>query len=509
MARRLAPRLVLACLVGGALLVPAGTATGAPAAAAGGPPVRVSSAELDSTGANGIRFRPSIVGGSVASPGEWPWAVYIEVSTPGSFFSCGASLIGQRWLLTAAHCITDDFGNLLPGIGILAALGANDLNALTTENIREIDFVYWGFYQPQTGDNSNDWALLRMTEPAPAGLQGVRFVRPEDAPKIVPGLLAAIVGWGAISSGGPTSDVLLEASVPIIDDVTCAAQINALGGGFNPQTMLCAGYPQGGVDTCQGDSGGGIFIDDGLALPLLIGIVSWGYGCAAPTSPGIYTRVTRYQPDLATRLAADLGAPAGAPTTTAGTHRLLGPRSAEISASVNPHGLATNVLIEFGPTDEYGSFVSGYAGLAGDVPVTLVLEDLTPGATYHYRVVVENGAGIAFGPDRRFRASGSDTAPPVVRAIPSAGAGGQVVRLKYTIYDAIADRTRERITVYTLGGARVARFTTAMSPSERGVVYHYAWRAPAFLEGVFRFCVEGFDPTGNKSAPSCARLRIR
>ncbi len=467
----------------------------------------MNAAAVGTSGLPAVRFRPTIIGGGPATPGEWPWAAHIDIFVSGlPYSSCGASLIGHRWLLTTAHCVTDDNGNLLPGIGVEAQIGVHDLGLVPVEMVREVDFVYWGTYEPQSGDKSDDWALLRLTAPAPAGVQGIRLAGTEDAADIAAGALAGIVGWGVTASGGPTSDILLEAAVPIVDDVTCKAQIDALGGGFFPATMLCAGYPQGGVDTCQGDSGGGIFLDDELGLPLQIGIASWGYGCALALSPGVYTRLTRYQRDIAAALVDDAEAPVGPPTTGAVSHRLTGPRSAEITASVNPHGLATNMIVEFGSTSGYGSVVAGYAGLAGAVPVTLALEGLTPGRVYHYRVIVQSGAGVAVGPDRRFRAGGSD-GPPIVRAIASSGAGGTVVRLKYTIYDAVAARTRERITVYS-GSRRIARFTTALGRAERGVVYSVGWRAPARLDGIFRFCVEGFDPAGNKSAPSCARLRL-
>ena len=99
--------------------------------------------------------------------------------------------------------------------------------------------------------------------------------------------LETIVGWGATEEGGDLPDNLQEAQVPITTDAYCAGAYSD----FDPNTMVCAGFPEGGVDTCQGDSGGPMFGRTSAGVLRVVGATSFGEGCARAGKPGVYARV--------------------------------------------------------------------------------------------------------------------------------------------------------------------------------------------------------------------------
>lgn len=100
---------------------------------------------------------------------------------------------------------------------------------------------------------------------------------------VSPGATALVTGWGATSEGGSSSDNLMALYVPIVSNADCKS---AYGQGAITARMICAGYTQGGKDACQGDSGGPMIVAGEL-----VGVVSWGYGCARPNYPGVYANV--------------------------------------------------------------------------------------------------------------------------------------------------------------------------------------------------------------------------
>ena len=107
------------------------------------------------------------------------------------------------------------------------------------------------------------------------------------------GEIATIIGWGKLSEYGKFATTLQEAQVPIVSNETCNDAYNKSFFYDNPitSTMLCAGYAQGGTDSCSGDSGGPLMINlDGEWN--LAGLVSWGEGCAEPGYYGVYSRIS-------------------------------------------------------------------------------------------------------------------------------------------------------------------------------------------------------------------------
>ena len=231
-----------------------------------------------------------IVGGTeVPSNSTYPWMVLLSESISTSNFFCGGSLISDKWVLTAAHCVVDAVDG-----GIYAFIGEHDkLTAdITANTITKI--IIHPEYDSVTSDN--DIALLRLS--TPSSVAPVNIITPAVATTLegVSGDFiddVTVIGWGdteePVSQTYP--DILREVDLPYISNVVCndAQYLN----GAVTANMMCAGVPAGGVDSCQGDSGGPlIFSDSGSWYQA--GIVSWGYGCAEPDSFGVYTRVENY-----------------------------------------------------------------------------------------------------------------------------------------------------------------------------------------------------------------------
>ncbi|NXR49087.1 ENTK Enteropeptidase, partial [Hippolais icterina] len=230
---------------------------------------------------NGAR----IVGGSDARREAWPWIVSLHFNFQPV---CGASLVSNEWLVTAAHCV---YGRQLKPSRWQAVLGLYRQSdpAQPPTVLRNIDRIIINpHYMKQTKDS--DIALMHLQHK----VQYTDYIQPiclpEKNQQFLPGINCSIAGWGNIKNEGPTSDILQEAEVPLLSNEKCQQWMPK----YNiTENMLCAGYDMGGVDSCQGDSGGPLTFQDGDKW-FLVGVTSFGEGCALPQRPGVYARVTMF-----------------------------------------------------------------------------------------------------------------------------------------------------------------------------------------------------------------------
>ncbi|XP_040182835.1 acrosin-like [Rana temporaria] len=233
-----------------------------------------------------------IVGGHDAMPGSWPWIVSLQVPTDysgqGFGHSCGGYIVNQWWIMTAAHCFKGVGDSYLQWRLVLGANQLSDLGG-ETEVRRIAQKIEHADYNPRS--EANDAALLLVD----SIIKFNDYIQPACLPQrdvILEHLTDCfIAGWGLTDQhASEPSDVLQEAPVGFIDLQTCNSTnwYNGDLGAFN----LCAGYEIGGIDSCQGDSGGPLMCRRPQTKVFsVIGVTSWGYGCAKFRSPGVYTSV--------------------------------------------------------------------------------------------------------------------------------------------------------------------------------------------------------------------------
>lgn len=227
---------------------------------------------------------PFIIGGERASIEEHPWVVYLQDSS--GFQYCGGTLVAANKVVTAAHCTE---GGAAGDVFVVAGREDKQSTAGTVTGVTTI----WinPTYNAET--LQNDVSVLTLDQELPNA--PLPIATAADSGLYAEGTESSILGWGTTESGS-ASQYLLGATVPVVSDPSCT---ESYGADYDAAAMVCAGYPAGGIDTCQGDSGGPL-----IAGGKLIGITSWGQGCAEAGFPGVYTRVATYADDIAAQIAA-------------------------------------------------------------------------------------------------------------------------------------------------------------------------------------------------------------
>jgi len=232
---------------------------------------------------------PRIVGGVEAKKHSWPWMGSLRrVSIFGVTHSCGCSLISDKWVLTAAHCVE---GNSNPN-SYRVDVGRHHRDYVTegTEQLLSLNRVIWHEHFDEDDDLDNDVAVLELKTPAQLNNQvGTVCLPTLDVPAV--GTNCTITGWGNVQ-GTCCSNLLKQALVPYVDMDTCRRPDYY--GNSITDNMVCAGFERGGTDTCQGDSGGPLQLKKANGAYQVNGLTSWGAGCAQAKKPGVYTRVFNY-----------------------------------------------------------------------------------------------------------------------------------------------------------------------------------------------------------------------
>lgn len=219
--------------------------------------------------------------------------------------SCGASFIGEKWVITASHCVDDANIEFLK-----VNIGEYDLSD-GASNAKAIKQIYMHPEYNDGADFNNDIALIELVETIdhPA----ITLLDLDTSRQLaLANSSATVIGWGNINAYGPNEesppnsqpDQLRQVELSLLSNEQCQDKLAQAYGDLHNTTysanqvgitdsMICAEYLTGGKGSCQGDSGGPLVVNTNQGWQQ-IGIVSYGVGCADAAFPDVYARIGKF-----------------------------------------------------------------------------------------------------------------------------------------------------------------------------------------------------------------------
>jgi secreted trypsin-like serine protease len=231
-----------------------------------------------------------VIGGSNANQGEFPWQLSQQrLSGTAWGHSCGASLLSQRYGLSAAHCVD---GNAATNLRVIAGLHDRSNTAgSTTANIAS--YRMHEQYNNGQASYANDIAILTFASNINTVAGRIAYATlPANNNNNFAGATCVISGWGRTSSSNTLPNVLQKASITILTTAQCQQQ----GSSGVWANHICIRDNSNQAGACNGDSGGPCNCPSG-STSLVTGIASFVWasgGNCLTTRPSVYTRVSTY-----------------------------------------------------------------------------------------------------------------------------------------------------------------------------------------------------------------------
>jgi secreted trypsin-like serine protease len=289
-------------------------------------------------------WRSKIVGGRTVTSGDWPAQAALRLFSdsgptgPAAVYFCGGSVINDRWVLTAGHCMVNYISTLSGRFPVSedqwregqleVVVGADDLTKVTSDHVFQVEkVVVHDNYRAKI----NEARALADPNKQEAALDGIAQITGDDIALILlkrswkgPAARLSLsgerdpqearvqvrtAGFGAtekdkirrklhrFASASERGELfagsarLRETTIETIATPQCVQRYS---GAVVGAGQICAGLEQGGKDSCEGDSGGPLMAEDEDGCPRQIGVVSWGFGCAEEKAYGVYTRISHY-----------------------------------------------------------------------------------------------------------------------------------------------------------------------------------------------------------------------